>query len=547
MNQSTLITNLFPHHEIEFPGDEALKGVSGVVSHLSQGASTQRIERFLQNPFLATYPLAPSQTGKKAVEVHDQLGSDVCAPNHSTRESVTVVIPTRDRPHCLQRSINSVLAQTHPFFELIVVNDSCRTLDTERTLTRDARVRVIELGGTFGANRARNVGLHEAAYSRICFLDDDDVLSPFFLNEMLLTHSDPTGFSYSGTTLAIENEKGMLRYNGTIWSPFSRTHLENANFITMISAMFNTDLMRDLGGFNPNLTRFQDWEMFVRLGRVCIPRTTPLPIAMAIRSPLNTSITGSTHRRESAIARRNVRSAVKGLRDRGPIKPLLESLCSSRYSQSILPSSSSGRIHSGDERPIVIVNTESRFRANLCYLRNRSGLVDAAEVRYLAKPKRTSYTSSADAHGARRVQEIGNEQRPVSPIDDLDFEDFLRDGRLVLIVHPRFRDSIRYPSRAVLDCWRSVPRTPTQFAFDHLLLSPKPRLIDRWHARNHPNLRIRYPANRLCASHAELSVELTEFGDTLLTGPVGWSELVVVSHEWRGGLRSLLASHGTFF
>ena len=96
-------------------------------------------------------------------------------------ETVSVVIPTFERPALVMRALDSVLAQTHAPLEVLVVVDGERP-DPE-TLARlaevsDPRLRVLPANAALGNAAARNLGIGRARAEWIALLDDDDVWHP---------------------------------------------------------------------------------------------------------------------------------------------------------------------------------------------------------------------------------------------------------------------------------------------------------------------------------------------------------------------------------
>lgn len=89
-----------------------------------------------------------------------------------------VVIPTYRRPAYLAEAVESVLAQTHPPAEVIVVCDGPTSIPggIER-----GPVRVVEQAHS-GAAAARNTGIRESTAAWLCFLDDDDLWHPHRLS-----------------------------------------------------------------------------------------------------------------------------------------------------------------------------------------------------------------------------------------------------------------------------------------------------------------------------------------------------------------------------
>ena len=89
--------------------------------------------------------------------------------------TVSVIIPTLNRPALVVRAVDSALRQSVRDLEVIVVIDGPDD-DTHAALARirDPRLRVTPLAQHMGIGGARNTGVHAAAGRWIAFLDDDD-------------------------------------------------------------------------------------------------------------------------------------------------------------------------------------------------------------------------------------------------------------------------------------------------------------------------------------------------------------------------------------
>lgn len=94
-------------------------------------------------------------------------------------ETVSVIIPTYNRAHLIEKAVRSVLAQTYRNLEVIVVDDAS-TDGTEETVRKisDSRVRYVRLPHNSGACAARNEGIRLAEGAYIAFNDSDDQWLP---------------------------------------------------------------------------------------------------------------------------------------------------------------------------------------------------------------------------------------------------------------------------------------------------------------------------------------------------------------------------------
>ena len=97
----------------------------------------------------------------------------------------SVVIPLYNKEKYIAQSIHSVLKQTHPDFELIIVDDgSTDNSVAEVKKIKDARIRIIYQKNA-GVSSARNKGISESKFDLIAFLDADDLWEKDFLETMI--------------------------------------------------------------------------------------------------------------------------------------------------------------------------------------------------------------------------------------------------------------------------------------------------------------------------------------------------------------------------
>lgn len=108
------------------------------------------------------------------------------APGSASRPSVSVVLPTHDRPMLLAEAMQSVVAQTLSDWELIVVDDaSVPAVDAARFGNEGGRVRVLRNGRSIGGAGSKAAGARSARGAFIAFLDDDDMYAPDLLERAL--------------------------------------------------------------------------------------------------------------------------------------------------------------------------------------------------------------------------------------------------------------------------------------------------------------------------------------------------------------------------
>ncbi|KXX57074.1 glycosyltransferase family 2 protein [Rhodococcus sp. LB1] len=112
--------------------------------------------------------------------------AESAAATAASGPSVTVVVCTRDRVDSLKVALESILSLDHPDYEVIVVDNASRTDATQRFVTElgDPRVRVVTEPRP-GLSRARNAGVRAANTEIVAFTDDDVVVDPHWLTELV--------------------------------------------------------------------------------------------------------------------------------------------------------------------------------------------------------------------------------------------------------------------------------------------------------------------------------------------------------------------------
>lgn len=128
---------------------------------------------------------------------------------------VSIVMPSYNTERFIKQTIESVLAQSYPNWELIIVDD-CSTDNTDEVVEpflADQRIIYIKNGKNSGAAVSRNRALREAKGKWIAFLDSDDLWHPQKL-EKQIAFMQENNYHFSYTNYNEINEastpKGVL-------------------------------------------------------------------------------------------------------------------------------------------------------------------------------------------------------------------------------------------------------------------------------------------------------------------------------------------------
>ncbi len=127
----------------------------------------------------------------------------------------SIIVPVYNAETTLHRCIDSILAQTEPNFELILVNDgskdsSASIIDEYASL--DKRIKVLhKVNG--GVSSARNLGLSIIRGKYVTFIDSDDFVSPDYLSSF----NDENADLVIGGVICLENNQEYICQSDTVY------------------------------------------------------------------------------------------------------------------------------------------------------------------------------------------------------------------------------------------------------------------------------------------------------------------------------------------
>lgn len=200
------------------------------------------------------------------MEGADLLGEQIMPPSDGRTPVVSVVIPTHNYAGFVTQAVDSVLAQTYPSVEVIVVDDGSTDDTRERLAGYGDRVRYIYQTNS-GPSAARNAGIRAAKGELIAFLDADDIFHPRKLElqvRYLLDHPEVM-------LLAAENVTDQnLRWPELPPDPQAADPitLESAvvkNRFGMCGVVVRRHCFDEVGLFDEGLRSTEDRDMWVRI------------------------------------------------------------------------------------------------------------------------------------------------------------------------------------------------------------------------------------------------------------------------------------------
>lgn len=221
---------------------------------------------------------------------------------------VSIIIPLYNRSDLIEETVNSVIRQSYTNWEVIIVDDHStdNSYDVVLQLSRtDSRIRIyLRESKIKGAPACRNFGIEKAEGEYLIFLDSDDLLAPWCIQERMddfLTKPDndflifqtaifehqPTDARFVWNRFT--EQKDILRFlqNDTVW--ITSSPIWKASFLK-INNLFFTEMARSS----------QDWEFHIRalLAAIKYGRNENLPDNFLRRDNKAGKISSTHHSRE---------------------------------------------------------------------------------------------------------------------------------------------------------------------------------------------------------------------------------------------------------
>lgn len=185
----------------------------------------------------------------------------------------SVIMPAHNAMKTIRSSIESVLSQTYPRWELIVVDDGSTdgTSEAIKNFLGDNRVNYLHQSNK-GASSARNTGIKASCGNYVAFLDSDDHWAPTKL-AITLQHiiSCPrAGLFYSDVLVIDETGRVLwandrIRYNSNVYY-----QLIEADFITTSSVVVQRKCLDQVGYFSIEYqsgASCEDWDLWLRIAK----------------------------------------------------------------------------------------------------------------------------------------------------------------------------------------------------------------------------------------------------------------------------------------
>jgi len=182
---------------------------------------------------------------------------------------VSIIIPSFNRAHTLERAVNSVLKQSFTDFECIIVDDGS-TDDTSKIIhklqTQDDRVKSV-MSENQGVSAARNLGFSKSSGQWIALLDSDDEWLPTKLEAQLeLSQTISEVPLIHGEEIWIRNGKRVnQKFKHKKVGGYVFKDCLPLCFISPSTALIKRSLYEEMKGFREDFVVCEDYELWLRV------------------------------------------------------------------------------------------------------------------------------------------------------------------------------------------------------------------------------------------------------------------------------------------
>ena len=183
---------------------------------------------------------------------------------------ISVILPTYNRAGLLKRALSSIISQTYPHWEVLVV-DNNSTDNTDQIVHdfNNERIRLLKVDNHGVIALSRNVGIREARGEYIAFLDSDDWWKSNKLEKSLAYLENGKDVVYHDLfVVAKRNQRVLWRKarTRTLKIPIFKDLITNGNALNNSSVVLRKKILEDIGGLSEDrsLVSIEDYDAWLR-------------------------------------------------------------------------------------------------------------------------------------------------------------------------------------------------------------------------------------------------------------------------------------------
>ena len=188
--------------------------------------------------------------------------------------NISVIIPTYNRASTIAQCIESVISQTYPVDEIIIIDDHS-TDDTIKLLNKFGdKVSILSTEKQSGAQAARNIGIKAAKSDWIAFLDSDDEWLPNKIKEQIATLKTAN----NNLMTVVHSDCYIKNINSDDTKHWKLDKIDGENVYKQLLAKSSTffpailtskKALAKINFLDENVPSYHEWDTAIRLAKYC--------------------------------------------------------------------------------------------------------------------------------------------------------------------------------------------------------------------------------------------------------------------------------------
>lgn len=176
---------------------------------------------------------------------------------------ISIVIPCYNDEQYIEQAVYSVLNQTYPHKEIIVVDDGSNAKTKEILKRLEPKITKLITQENSGQSKARNVGIEAANGFYILVLDSDDYFEPTFCEKAFAIFKNNSNCKLVSCQANLISENNKISLYKPVGGTIDNFLFSNAALGT---SMFKKEDWNSCGRYDETMRKgFEDWEFFIKL------------------------------------------------------------------------------------------------------------------------------------------------------------------------------------------------------------------------------------------------------------------------------------------
>jgi len=191
---------------------------------------------------------------------------------------ISIIIPTFNREHVIKRTINSVLSQTYPHFECLIIDDFS-TDETKNLILKyekqDSRVQYIRNMRKKGSQGARNTGILNSKGEWIVFFDSDNYMHVEYL-ECLINKIIEQKADICTCFINIFDYQSKIRVGSSEFNcqaSIHKTLLTGKCYVDFNNSIIKKNRLLQIGLLDEKCPSHQEKDTHIRLSKISVYTT----------------------------------------------------------------------------------------------------------------------------------------------------------------------------------------------------------------------------------------------------------------------------------